>query len=199
MKPSFTLLETVIATSLLSLISVTIFASYISVLSLYSQMGQNKAVRDELNRAVTKIGSDLASFEMISGYNAEFRARAESISFLAKQNVYDHLKKTKKSSLAYNRYYMSQGKLFRESSLAGEALKQNKKMNKEIMLSEINNLSFRYGTKVENTDIIRWRKSHPQSTELNDLPHFVEITISKVSSGQEHSANAILVLKGSVW
>lgn len=182
-RGAFTLIELLIASSILAIVMVTIFSAFHSGIFGFRNIDETIEAHQAARFILEQMSLDLKnSFNYKdSGKNAKFIGRGQEISFLALVDTFSHSSLVRE--FAFVSYKLENNKLFRLCRKAHESLNKNSQIQAEELIDNID-IAFQYSNgkiseenqKMEFKDT--WAGQDGPADEQEFLPAVVKINLT---------------------
>lgn len=177
MKRSFTLVETVIAMTLLLTISAAVFTTYFGAVSVMRELGVVNYEERALDRVASRIHLDLSSISYLEKLSKEFKGFSKRISFPVLEQRYSYDNGEKYLGHTYLTYYLSRNRLKRKQLYITDFGKISIKQNDELILGQSTDLDFRYAYWDSSKKTYNWKRRTSSVRTIEDLPDLIEFIL----------------------
>lgn len=194
MKKSFTLVETVISISIMSIITIALFSTYLSALSVYSRMGQQGFYQRSVDRVIRKISEDLRSITTVKGISKGLEGYRNKVSFTAKLKDYDTVTNNPIKRISLVSYKLYGDEVVRENLWGRKAFSKKSLKDRETIIEDIEDFSIRYGFHT-NAKRIKWKRRIQLRSDDKALPDYIEIALTMQKNKKKFKGKYIVPIK----
>lgn len=175
---AFTLVEILVATSIFSIVILSIYSAFHTGILSYRKIDSASAVYQAARVILNRMESDLKNSFAYAKDDAHFKATKEFLDFFTIVDSYDREGKVSTNLCRVKYELNAQGQLIRIISYGADALKEDLNVEGDELSSDIKEIILQYTYKTDDPDNpLIWKNDNSEYKERLPLAVKIELTL----------------------